>query len=162
MVVQAPVERELIAATAEQRPALEQLFRALEAGPRPVKRPRLIGPDGEHLAFPEPVCDVLRRVIPYLLRGDGVAVVPYHRELTTRQAADLLSMSRQYVVTLCDRGELRCTKTGTHRRIAYADLIAYKRRRDTLRRDGLRELTRMSEELGLYDAPRPASAGATT
>lgn len=42
--------------------------------------------------------------------------------LTTGETATLLGVSRQHVVDLCERGELRCTRTGTHRRIRRSDL----------------------------------------
>ncbi len=49
--------------------------------------------------------------------------------LTTGQAAELLGCSRQHVVDLCDRGELRSTSIGTHRRLWRTDVEAYARRR---------------------------------
>jgi excisionase family DNA binding protein len=161
MVAQVLEERELITATEEQQPALEDFFRVLEGEIQPAGRTRLVGPNDECVELPQPVYEVLRRVIPYLLRGDSVAIVAYHKELTTQQAADLLNVSRQYLVQLCDEGKIPFTKTGTHRRIRYGDLLEYKRQRDTQRRRGLRRLTQMSEELGLYDTARPDAAKAT-
>ena len=77
--------------------------------------------------------------------------MPVHMELTTQEAADLLNVSRQYLVRLLEDGAMPFTKTGTHRRIRFGDLMAYKRARDATRRQGLKRLTRLSEELGLYD-----------
>ena len=88
-----------------------------------------------------------------LARGQAVALVPAHKQLTTQQAADILNVSRPYLVQLLDRGEIPYTKKTTHRRIRFDDPMAYKRRRDAERFEGLRELTRMSEELGLYGDP---------
>lgn len=42
--------------------------------------------------------------------------------MTTGETASLLGVSRQHVVNLCDRGELRCSLAGTHRRIRRADV----------------------------------------
>lgn len=42
--------------------------------------------------------------------------------LTTGQAAGMLGVSRQHVVDLCDRGELPCTWSGSHRRIRRRDV----------------------------------------
>ncbi len=49
--------------------------------------------------------------------------------LTTGQAAELLGCSRQHVVDLGDRGELRSTSIGTHRRLWRTDVEVYARRR---------------------------------
>lgn len=42
--------------------------------------------------------------------------------LTTGEAASMLGVSRQHVVDLCDRGELRFTRTSIHRRIRRSDV----------------------------------------
>ncbi|HEX5503538.1 MAG TPA: excisionase family DNA-binding protein, partial [Thermomicrobiales bacterium] len=84
--------------------------------------------------------------------------VPVYRELTTQQAADLLNVSRQYLIRLLERGDLPFTRTGTHRRIRLDDVLRYKDARSARRREGLRRLTRLSEELGLYDEPAPGEA----
>jgi hypothetical protein len=57
-------------------------------------------------------------------------------------------------VRLLDRGDVPHHKVNRHRRIYVGDLIDYKRQRDAERREGLQKLTRMSEELGLYDPER--------
>jgi len=72
------------------------------------------------------------------------------RLLTTEQAAGLLNVSRQYLCRLLDRGEIPYVRVGTHRRIPFEELMRYRERRDALRREKLRELVRLSEELGLY------------
>jgi excisionase family DNA binding protein len=94
---------------------------------------------------------VLTEAARVLARGDAVAVVPLQQELTTQGAADLLNVSRQYLVRLLDQGTIPCHKVGTHRRIAVGDLLRYKRQRDLERQHGLAELARLSQELGLYE-----------
>ena len=83
--------------------------------------------------------------------GDAVTVVPIARELTTQQAADMLQVSRQYLVRLLDAGELPCRKTGSHRRIRVEDVTSYKAARDARRRVDLRLLTAISEQSGGYE-----------
>ncbi|MCA9534138.1 MAG: helix-turn-helix domain-containing protein [Myxococcales bacterium] len=78
--------------------------------------------------------------------------VPTAHELTTQQAADLLNVSRQYLVRLLDEGRIACRKTGTHRRLRVTDVLEFKARRDKDRRAGLRELSQLTQDAGGYDA----------
>lgn len=123
----------------------------------------LSGPLGEKVELPPSIFYVLERVAEVMRRGDAITVVPVGRELTTQQAAALLNVSRQYLVQhLLDGGAIPHTKTGTHRRVKVEDVMAYKRARDTDRRKKLRELTRLTEQVGGYsefgDAPRKRSS----
>ena len=72
-------------------------------------------------------------------------------EPTTQEAANLLNVSRPYLVKILEQGVIPSVKVGTHRRIRFEDLDMYKRQRDAGRRKSLAELTQMSQDLGLYD-----------
>ncbi|MGH7862621.1 MAG: helix-turn-helix domain-containing protein [Candidatus Dormibacteraceae bacterium] len=111
---------------------------------------KLVGPDGEEIALPDPLIRVLQRAAQFLLRGDAITIVPIDKELTTQEAADFLNMSRQYLVQLLERGEIPFTRTGTHRRIKFGDLLTYKQRRDAQRRRILDELTQLGQDMGDY------------
>lgn len=134
--------------TSAERERLQHVI-ALYEGQMPT--PRLVGPRGEPIELPPAVYEILGEVLRAMARGQAVTVAPLDRELTTQEAADLLNVSRQYLVRLLDQGAIPFTKVGTHRRIAFGDLAAYKEVRDQQRREALTELTRLSEELGLYD-----------
>lgn len=112
---------------------------------------RLVGPHGETFAMPETIFHILVRVVEVLGRGDALTLIPVHKELTTQQAANLLNVSRQYLVRLLDEGMLPYTKTGKHRRLRIDDVMAYKQKRDEERQSSLDELTQLSKEFVGYD-----------
>jgi excisionase family DNA binding protein len=111
---------------------------------------RLLGPSGETVQLPRSVHDVLIRVVRELAQGNAVTVVPVHAELTTQQAADLLNVSRPYLIGLLDQGALPYARTaGNHRRLRLADVLTYKRAWDIERRAALDEMSAETERLGL-------------
>lgn len=112
---------------------------------------KLVSPDGTVTGLPESVFLLLERVIEVLARGDAITVVPVGKELTTQQAADILNVSRQYLVRLLDDHKLPFHKTGTHRRVRMEDLLTYKRVRDRERMAALDQLSQISQALGGYD-----------
>ena len=93
----------------------------------------------------------MQQATEQLARGAAVAVVPISQELTTQQAAELLNVSRQYVVRLVDEGKLPCVRTGSHRRLLLEDVLRFKKERDREREETLDELTRLHEDLGGYE-----------
>lgn len=110
----------------------------------------LLGAGGEAVELPRSVREVLVRVVRELAQGNAVAVLPVHAELTTQEAADLLNVSRPYLIGLIDQGTLSCTRTaGNHRRLRLVDVLAYKRVRNTERRAALDEMSAEAERLGL-------------
>jgi excisionase family DNA binding protein len=113
--------------------------------------PRIVGPTGEESELPESVFHILRQVVHQLAQGKAVSIVPVGQELTTQEAADILNVSRPYLVKLLEQGDIPFTRTGTHRRVRFGDLMAYKQQRDSERRRALAELTQMSQDMGLYD-----------
>ncbi|WP_445248802.1 excisionase family DNA-binding protein [Microcoleus sp. OTE_8_concoct_300] len=76
----------------------------------------------------------------------------HNRQLTTQQAADILNVSRLFLVKLLDEGAILYIKVGSHRRIRFKDLIIYREQRKAMRRQGLKELTQFLQEEGFYEA----------
>jgi excisionase family DNA binding protein len=91
--------------------------------------------------------NMLMELLRHIGRGDAVTLVPVGQMLTTQQAADILNVSRPYLVTLIDTNKIKHTKVGRHRRIKAEDLFAYKKTRDEKRSKALEELAEMDAEL---------------
>ncbi|MEQ8572001.1 MAG: helix-turn-helix domain-containing protein [Deltaproteobacteria bacterium] len=132
-----------VSASPEEQGELVELLRCLP-------QCKLVGPEGEEIHIPEATFRILERVVELLARGDAITLVRVGKELTTQQAANILNVSRQYLVRLLDEGRIPFTKTGKHRRLRIEDVLEFKRERDRERRAGLDELTRMSEDAGGY------------
>jgi excisionase family DNA binding protein len=105
-------------------------------------------PEGS-LVVPRSALELLAQVLAHMAAGQGVSVVPAHAELTTQQAAELLNVSRPFLIRLLDAGEIDYRKVGKHRRIKAQSLMAYVARDDQERRRAADELTRFNQEMGL-------------
>lgn len=101
------------------------------------------------LELPRVAVELLRRLLAEIARGNAVTIIPYHAELTTQQAANVLHVSRPFLVRLLDRGELPHHRVGTHRRIRFEDVMAYKKSLREKQREALDALTRDAQELDL-------------
>ncbi|CUR55542.1 Transcriptional regulator, MerR family [metagenome] len=111
---------------------------------------RLVVDDpAETLVVPRGAVELLARVLAHMAAGQGVSVVPAYAELTTQQAAELLNVSRPFLIGLLDAGEIEYRKVGKHRRIRARSLMAYIALDDQERRESADELTRLNQELGL-------------
>ena len=99
--------------------------------------------------LPAPAVQLLREVLDRMADGEGIALTPLHAELTTRQAAELLQVSRTHLVQLLDEGRIPCRMVGSHRRVRAEDILAFRRETEVRRREALDEMTARDQELGL-------------
>jgi excisionase family DNA binding protein len=106
--------------------------------------------DGDPVEVPASVVDVVREVLDHLRRGERVRVVPEDVEITTQQAADLLNVSRPYLVGLVDRGEIPSRKVGSRRRLKLTDVLLYREVDNARRKRAVDELAAEAQALGLY------------
>lgn len=140
------VREEPIAARKKEQRGIEAVAEITERG----AGLRLVAPDGSEVELPESLRTVLTQAAHQLLRGSRVSLVALHTLLTTQQAAELLNVSRPYLIRLLDRGDLPFERVGTHRRIRIEDVLRYRQERTVRRREALRRLSEEADELGIY------------
>ena len=101
------------------------------------------------LRLPASVGRLLLDILEQIAQGNAVTLMPVHAELTTKQAADILNVSRPFLVRLLDEGSIPHHKVGTHRRVRFEDVMSYKQNIDRKRRATLKELVAHDQELRL-------------
>ena len=106
--------------------------------------------DDDALVIPRATAVMFAQILDLLGQGRGVQIMPKEAELTTQQAADMLNVSRPYLIGLLESGKIPFRKVGRHRRITFEALLDYKRQDDLERRAAADDLADLSEELGLY------------
>ena len=108
--------------------------------------------DGRRLetAVPGEALRLLARVLEEMATGRPVTLIPRNAELSTHQAAELLGVSRPYLIKQLEAGKMPFRRVGTHRRIRYDDLRLYQEREREERHRALDELVTLSEDMGLY------------
>lgn len=89
---------------------------------------------------------LLIELLRYVGGGDAVTLVPVSQMLTTQQAADILNVSRPYLISLIEKGDIQHHMVGRHRRIRAEHLFDYKKKRDTIRAAALSDLAAMDGE----------------
>ena len=99
--------------------------------------------------LPPIVTRLLMDILEETAAGHAVALVPVEAEITTQQAADLLNVSRPFLVGLIENGTLPARMVGKHRRLLLQEVLAYKAERFARREEALDEMVAIDQELGL-------------
>jgi len=107
--------------------------------------------DEATISLPPAAAQPLLDLLADLAEGRAVSVAGADEELTTREAAELLNVSRPHLTQLLKEGEIPSHKVGSHHRVYRRDVLAYKAKRQEKSEEAMQELTRLSQELGLYD-----------
>jgi excisionase family DNA binding protein len=145
-------ERELALPTAEEAALAQEIGRKLAAvlsGRGTVSaRFGTASKETETIELPASAVRLLLDILEQMARGNAVTLMPVHAELTTKQAADLLGVSRTHLVQLLDEGKIAHRKVGTQRRIRAEDALKYRRKTERKRHEALDELTAYDQELG--------------
>ena len=126
------------------RMVANNLRQSVEAGERiEIQTPQ--GP--KTIVLGKALSEVLVTMLRELAEGNAITMIPVAEELTTQQAADLLNVSRPFLIKLIDQGELQCRKVGRHRRLRAADVFAYKDRMSEGRKAALQEIADLGADL---------------
>lgn len=108
--------------------------------------PMLLGREGGHIQMPPALFDVLTQATRALLSGQSVQILSEGEEFTTQGAADFLGCSRPHLVKLLDSGEIDFHYVGTHRRVTFQNLLEYRKKRDSERKEALAKLTQIADD----------------
>lgn len=141
-----------VAATEAELPIARESSRRLA---RYTKQdtPLRVMPEGgkasDAVELPASVVKLLVRLLLEMASGNAVTLIPVHAELTTQQAADLLGVSRPFVIKQIEEGKLPHRRIGTHRRVMFKDLMDFKRSLDVDRSKALDQLAAEAQKLRL-------------
>ena len=99
--------------------------------------------------MPISVLPQLTEILNHIAQGNEVKIIPIKQELTTSEAAEILNVSRPYLVDLLESGQIPFRKVGVRRRILSIDVMAYKKKIDAKRKAALTELAAQAQELNM-------------
>ena len=106
----------------------------------------LSGENGDEVRLAPAIADLIINLLGHVASGNMVTLVPTGAMLTTQQAADILNVSRPFLSKLLKEDQIPHVPVGSHRRVMFADLMAYKEQRDSTRRAVLEELAGLGQE----------------
>ena len=105
--------------------------------------------EADDIILPGHVLQILLDVLSEMSKGNAISLIPHHQEISTQEAANLLNVSRPFLVGLLENGEIPFRKVGAHRRVKLTDVLEYKDQSDAKRLQALNELTVLSQEEGM-------------
>lgn len=147
----APID-EAITPTEQEARIAQESSRRLS---RFAKRDRLTiqiptsGHKTETIELPRAAIGLLMRILTEMAEGNAVTLMPIHAELTTQQAAAILGVSRPFLIKQMKEKKIPFRRVGTHRRVRFDDLMAYKNRIDADRAKALEALAAQAQELNM-------------
>ncbi len=111
----------------------------------------LTGSNGEKddLILPGHTLQLLLDVLSEISKGNAISLIPHHQEVSTQEAANLLNVSRPFLVKLLEQNDIPFRRVGAHRRVLLRDVLAYKERVDQQRNQALNDLAALSQQEGM-------------
>jgi len=101
------------------------------------------------LRIPKMALDLLVDILGNMAEGKSITLLPSDAEVSTQQAAEMLNVSRPYLVKLLEEGQIPFNKVGSHRRIALQDIVAYRNKLKENRAEKLDFLAKQAQDLNL-------------
>jgi excisionase family DNA binding protein len=114
-------------------------------------RPVVLDARGEPVDLPPALAELFVGIAQAMKRKQAVFLMHEDEAFTTQASANFLGMSRQHLVRLLEAGELPFHFVGTHRKVFFKDLVAFRQARIANRREGLRQMTRDMVAEDCYD-----------
>jgi excisionase family DNA binding protein len=133
-------------AATQETTRIRALRQLVQAGPVNV-----VGAKGRKILLPHAVIGLLDEILKNMQAGKAVSIIAEHQQLTTQRAANILGVSRPFMVGLLEEGKLPFHMVGSHRRVYLKDLLVYQKRRDRERHDAINRMARMEMAAGTYD-----------
>ena len=103
----------------------------------------------QEVVLPAFAVRLLIDILDEMARGNAVSIIPINAELTTQEAADVLNVSRPFLIKMIEDRKLPCRKVGRHRRIMFEDLMRCKHQMGADREKALDELAKQAQELDM-------------
>lgn len=101
------------------------------------------------ITLPFSAIQLLQQILTQMAQGNAVTLIPIHANLTTQQAADLLNVSRPFLIKLLEQQIIPFEKVGTHRRIKAENLFKYRAKLNLEKQKALDQLTQQAQELDM-------------
>ena len=111
-------------------------------------------PKGEEVAridVPPATLRLLAQILALMAKQQTFTLCPELSELTTKQAAEVLGVSRPFLIGLLERDLIPHRKVGRHRRIFSKDVLSYRETMQAGRKQALDDLVKASEDTSGYD-----------
>ncbi|MDF2097170.1 helix-turn-helix domain-containing protein [Aquibaculum arenosum] len=130
------------------RDSLQRLARVIQPGETLTLRAGYAAQEST-IELPAEAVKLLAEILESMASGRPVSVMHHDAELTTQQAAELLHVSRPFLVQLLEERKIPFRKVGTHRRVRFDDVMRYKEAIDADRRKVLNALAAEAQELDM-------------
>ena len=98
--------------------------------------------------LPSGLVKLMLEVMTQIAKGQRVQIIPKDMDLTTAETADLLNVSRPYIVQLLGEGKLPFHMVGSHRRVKLEDALEFKAQQ---RETSLRIMQQLANEAQAQD-----------
>lgn len=107
--------------------------------------------DGSHptVELPPGALKLIGQLLGAMSEGRPITLMPSKQEFSTVEAANFLNVSRPFVIKEIEQGRLPHRKVGTHRRVAFDDLVTYALEMRKRQESALERMAENARELGL-------------